>query len=37
MLLNVQLQIRRSTFKQLVRHFLHLLWYILWFVWPENL
>jgi len=37
MLLNVQLQIRRSTLKQVVRSVLHLLGYIFWLMWPENL
>jgi len=37
MLLNVQLQIRRSTLKQVVRSVLRLLGYILWLVWPEDL
>ena len=37
MLLNVQLQIHRSTLKQVVRSVLHLLGYIFWLVWPENL
>ena len=36
MLLNVQLQFRRSTLKQVVRSVLHLLWYIFWLVWPED-
>jgi len=37
MLLNVQLQIRRSALKQIVRSVLRLLGCIFWLVWPENL
>ena len=37
MLLNVQLQIRRSTLKKIVRSVLRLLGCIFWLVWPENL
>jgi hypothetical protein len=37
MLLNVQLQISRSTLKQIVRSVLLLLGCIFWLVWPKNL
>jgi len=37
MLLNEQLDIRRSTLKQIVRSVLRLLGYIFWLVWTENL